>query len=121
MKQKKTDVLFLLKSLLIAYTLTAACLILLAFLLYRFSLGKRPVEIGIILIYVLSTFAAGYINGKRAETKKYLWGLCIGCIYFMILVLASLGVHHSVSAAGIRFITTFLLCAGGGMLGGMLS
>lgn len=67
------------------------------------------------------TFIAGFIAGKYYKVKKFLWGLILGSVYFLILVLVSLigGVSDAVIGSGM--ITTYLLCAGGGMLGGMLS
>ena len=67
------------------------------------------------------TFIAGFIAGKYYKVKKFLWGLILGSVYFLILVLISLigGVSDAVIGSGM--ITTYLLCAGGGMLGGMLS
>ena len=53
--------------------------------------------------------------------KKFLWGLLAGILYFVLLLLISLGVYHSVQGELMNLLTTFLLCAGGGMLGGMVS
>ena len=61
------------------------------------------------------------IAGKRAGTKKYLWGLVQGCLYFVVLLLVTLAVKHTISDFGSNLVTTFLLCAGSGMLGGMLA
>ena len=111
----------LLKCLLGSYILTAVLLMLLAFLLYRFDLTERPVSVAIIIIYVLSTIFAGFLVGKRMQNRKFLWGLCLGIGYFTVLALASLVMGNGSAALGNAFFTTLALCAGGGMLGGMLS
>ena len=107
--------------LVLSYVLTACLLLLLAFILYKFRISESIVNIAVIVIYISVTFAAGFIAGKYYKVKKFLWGLVLGSVYFLILVLVSLigGVSDAVSGSGV--VTTWILCAGGGMLGGMLS
>lgn len=112
---------FILKSLLISYLLTAGLLLLLALLLYRFSLTEKIVSVCIIGIYIIVTFLAGFLAGKREGTRKFLWGLMMGCLYFLVLTLVSLIVNHSISGLSVSFFTVLALCTGSGMLGGMLS
>ena len=76
---------------------------------------------GIIVIYVLSTFVGGFILGKLKRVKKFLWGLIMGVLYFVLLFLISFVVYRSFDGNGTNVMTTLLLCAGGGMLGGMLA
>ncbi len=109
-------VLFLLKCLLISYILTGGLLMLLALLVYRFSLSEKLVSAVIIGIYIGATFFAGFLAGK-----KYLWGLLVGSLYFLVLVILSLAVNHSFKDVATNFFTVLIMCAGSGMLGGMLS
>ncbi|MCM1113832.1 MAG: TIGR04086 family membrane protein [Muribaculum sp.] len=113
--------LFLLKSLLFSYILTAGLLLLLAFVLFKLELSERPVAVAIIVIYVVATFFAGFVTGKKLGNRKFLWGLLMGAAYFVVLALVSLAVRQSPDALGNSFFTTMALCAGGGMLGGMVS
>lgn len=112
---------FILKSLLISYLLTAGLLLLLALLLYRFSLTEKIVSACITGIYIIVTFLAGFLAGKKEGTRKFLWGLLMGCLYFLVLTLVSLIVNRSISGFSASFFTVLALCAGSGMLGGMLS
>lgn len=114
-------VVFLLKCLLFSYILTAGLLLLLALLLYRFSLQEKVVNIAIIVIYIAVTFFAGFIAGKRMGSRRFLWGLIMGVLYFVVLALVSLIVNRSLQDVASNFMTVFLLCAGSGMLGGMVS
>ena len=114
-------ILFMMKCLLFSYVLTAGLLLLLALLLYRFSLQENVVNIGIIAIYIAVTFLAGLIVGKRAESRKFLWGLWMGFMYFAVLAMVSLAVNRSIADVATNFATVFGLCAGSGMLGGMVS
>lgn len=111
----------MLKALLCAYVVTGIMLLILTVLLYKAGLSEENVNAGIILTYVISTFAGGFVIGKLARVKKFLWGLLAGALYFVLLLLISLGVYHTLQAEIVNLLTTFLLCAGGGMLGGMVS
>ena len=117
----KPPLIRVLQCLLFGYLITGGLLLFLAALLYKLDLSEQLVSIGIILIYVLSALISGMIAGKRAGNKKYLWGLIQGCLYFVVLLIVSLAVKHTVSDLGNNLLTTFLLCAGSGMLGGMLA
>jgi len=114
-------ILFLMKCLLFSYVLTAGLLLLLALMLYRFSLQEKIVNIGIIVIYIAVTFLAGLLAGKRAGSRKFLWGLCMGTLYFAVLALVSLAVNRSIADVATNFVTVFCLCAGSGMLGWMVA
>lgn len=111
----------LLKALLCAYVITGILLLVLTLLLYKLGLSEENVNAGIILIYVISTFAGGFVTGKLAGTRRFLWGLAAGALYFALLFLISLGIYHSIQSGAGSMASTFLLCAGGGMLGGMVS
>lgn len=110
-----------LKSLLVSYILTGLLLMGIAFFLYKFSLSEEFVTGSIIAVYVLTTFAGGFVMGKFTKTRKFFWGFMVGLLYYAILLLITLGIYHSLDGSGENVVTTFLLCAGGGMLGGMLS
>lgn len=107
--------------LLLAYVFTTVGLMVLAFLLFKFSMGESAVSAGVIVIYILSTFLASFICGRKCKSKKFLWGLAIGSSYFVILLLLSLVINESVVALGTNVVTSMLICAGSGMLGGMLA
>ena len=110
---------FIIKCMLGAYILTAGLLLLLAFILYRFGLSEKVVSVCIIAIYIAVTFLAGLLAGKREG--KFLWGLIMGVLYFGILTVVSLVVNKGVEDVAGNMMTVFFLCAGSGMLGGMVS
>lgn len=112
---------FILKCLLLSYLLTTGLLLLLALMLYQFGLSEKIVSICIIIIYIIVTFLAGFLFGKREGNRKFLWGLLMGGIYFLVLILVSLIVNHGASGINGNFLTVLILCGASGMLGGMLS
>ena len=71
------------KALLVSYLLTGGLLLLLAGLLYRFRLDEGKIQIGIILIYIFSCFAGGFLSGKMMKSRKFLWGVLLGLLLFL--------------------------------------
>ncbi len=112
---------FIIKCMLGAYILTAGLLLLLAFILYRFGLSEKVVSVCIIAIYIVVTFLAGLLAGKREGKRKFLWGLLMGVLYFGILTAVSLVVNKGLEDVAGNMLTVFFLCAGSGMPGGMVS
>ncbi|MDO4343863.1 MAG: TIGR04086 family membrane protein [Eubacteriales bacterium] len=116
-----SNIRVVIKSLIISYGITGMLLLFTAFLLYKLEPEQSLVSVGILVIYVLSSFFGGLLAGKGIQNRKFLWGLLTGTLYFLLLLLASWtlggGIHSKVS----EIVTTMLLCLGGGMLGGMLS
>lgn len=119
--ERGTQVFQIMKALLASYIVTGILLFVVTFFLYKFEWDEQMVTAGIIVIYVVSTFVGGFILGKIKKARKFLWGLVMGVLYFALLFLISFGVYRSFDGNGTNVITTFLLCAGGGMLGGMLA
>ena len=114
-------VVSLLKCLLFSYILTGALLALLSLLLYKSGLGEKAVTIAVIVIYVAATFFAGFLAGKKMQSRKFFWGLLEGAAYFLVLAVISVFAGGKGANLGNSFFTTLALCAGGGMLGGMVS
>ena len=119
--KNKDSILFVLKCLLGSYIITGGLLLLLALLLYRFQLSEAIVSGAITGIYILTTFIAGLWAGKHMKSKKFVWGLVMGVLYFVVLLVVSLIINHSVKDIGTNLLTSFFLCAGSGTLGGMIS
>jgi len=119
--RRDSKVKWVLKSLLVSYIVTGILLLILTLLLYKFDLDEQKVSFAIIAVYVLSTLVGGFVLGKFAKVRKFVWGLSLGVAYFALLLLISIGVYRSLQGGGSNILTTFVLCAGGGMLGGMLS
>nr|WP_294468562.1 TIGR04086 family membrane protein [uncultured Sellimonas sp.] len=120
-KGQKSGIMRIFQALLVSYIVTGILLLVLAVLLYKLNLDKGTVTAGITGIYVVSAFAGGFLIGKLQRVKKFIWGLILGISYFLLLVLVTFGVYHTLQGDAVQIVTTFILCAAGGMLGGMLS
>ncbi|MBY0757791.1 TIGR04086 family membrane protein [Sellimonas caecigallum] len=120
-KSQKTGIMRIFQALLVSYAITALLLLVLAVLLYKLNLDKGKVSAGIIGIYVVSAFAGGFLLGKLQKVRKFIWGLVLGILYFLLLLLVSFGVYHTLQGDVVNLLTTLVLCSAGGMLGGMFS
>lgn len=118
---KDSIIMWILKSLIASYAVTGILLVVLAMLLYRFELNEKIVSAAIVGIYVISTLIGGFIIGKLMKVRRFLWGMGLGILYFALLLLITLGVYHTLNGNSTNLLTTFILCAGGGMAGGMIS
>ena len=119
--QKDSGVMWILKSLLVSYVITGILLLLLAVALFKFELNEKAVSAAIVAIYIMATLLGGSVIGKFARVRRYLWGLGLGIGYFALLLLITLGVYRTLNGDAVNLVTTLILCAGGGMAGGMLS
>jgi putative membrane protein (TIGR04086 family) len=115
------NALNLLKCLIAAYVISAILLLAVALLLYKADISEEFVTVCIILIYCISSLFAGFIYAKRAICRRFIWGLSAGAAYFVIICAVSAFLEPEFSLLSISGITTFFICIGSGMVGGMLS
>lgn len=113
--------LAILKVLFITYLFSAVLLIILAFCLYKFGLGADKLQLGVMAIYGLSGFFGGFIAGKIAGEKKYIWGIILGICYFIVLGILSIIINGGFDLNYKNLLIQFALSTGFGMLGGMLA
>ena len=119
--QKNIKVIWWIKLLLASYIVTGILLLVLTFFMYKFELNEKIVSAAIVGIYVVSTLIGGVIIGKLTKSKRYLWGMVLGILYFVLLLLITLGVYRTLNGDSVSIVTSLILCAGGGMTGGMIS
>ena len=118
--QKTIKPVWMLKALLASYIVTCILLLLLSFLLYKFDLSEQNVQMGIVVVYLISTLVGGFIIGKLTRVRRFVWGAILGVLDFLLLLLISVGVYRTVQG-GADMAVAFVLCTAGGMLGGMVS
>ena len=118
---RSSNYMWMLKALQESYIITAVLLMGLTLLLYKFELDEKFVSAGIVAIYVTSTLIGGIIIGKLVRVKRFLWGMTLGVLYFAMLLVITLGIYRTLNGDGVNLMTTLILCAGGGMAGGMIS
>ena len=119
--RQNTKILALLKGLLISYIITAILLLLLSIVMLKTDLPGMVISGGINLTYIISAFAGGFFAGRKLERRKFLWGLLMGVIYFIIVMLVSLAMNTSSPLPLGNMLVVFSICSLSGMLGGMIS
>ena len=118
---RNSKVVVILRDLLISYMITGILLLLLAFLMLKTDLSGGILNGGILLTYILSSFVGGFLLGKSADQRRFLWGLGMGALYFIMLVLISILTNSVMGMEASRVITVMVICLFSGMLGGMIS
>ncbi len=108
-------------SLLVSVLLTALLLVVIAFAMYRGGLSGVGVSVCIVATYTISNFVGGFLIGKCAKSRRFLWGVALSCVYFAIYLLIGLGLKENVSIGIGNAVITCLIIVISGMLGGMLS
>ena len=121
LKQKPAKVAMLIKALLAAYIITGIMLLILALMVFKMNLKQGNVEIGILLIYIASSFVGGFLAGKMGKHRKFIWGLLVGTGYMLVLFIVSFALNGSITGSIPHCLMTLIMCMGGGMLGGMVS
>lgn len=109
----------ILSGVLIACALTCVTIIVCALLLTYTTMTEGTLPLIITVACVVSSLAAGFSTARHADDKGWMWGVCAGGIYAVILVVVEMCVQKRVSL-DMRTITLIVLALAGGGLGGML-
>ncbi|MDI9509833.1 MAG: TIGR04086 family membrane protein [Clostridiales bacterium] len=118
---KNARVIYILEGLVLSYIVTGLILLLFSFLMLKLELTSAIISGAINLAYIVSTFIGGFFIGKRAEQKKFIWGLLVGVFYFVVLMLISLMMNSGGALPLGSLFTVFIITSLSGMLGGMIS
>lgn len=118
---RNSKVIIILRDLLISYIITGLLLLILSFCMLKLDLSNKVLSGGIIVTYILSNFTGGFLLGKSSEQKRFLWGLGMGVLYFVTLILISIATSPIAALEGGRITSVMFICIFSGMLGGMVS
>lgn len=89
-----------------------------SFTMSRLHFGSDVLRGLCLTLEAVSAFAGAMPLGKRMMSRRFLWGLLLGLIYFLVLFLAGRILSGSWNPEA---MLPLALCAAGGMLGGMFS
>lgn len=113
--------MFFVKTLFFSYLLTGILLFALAFILYKLRLSNTQIQTGIYFIYILSCFLGGFLAGRHMKNRRFLWGMLMGALYFVILFLVSSLAGKPLESGFTHLALVLGICLAGGTAGGMLS
>ena len=109
-----------LKYLLLSYLLTGGLLLLLSMVQCVADLPEGVINFFLTMIYIISAGVAGFLAGMRAESRSFLFGLLMGCAYFLVLTWISVGYSGEGLEWNRKFVSVMLMCLFSGMLGGIV-
>lgn len=119
-KMWNRKIMSVMMGLLSACVVTLLGILILAFCLYQWKISVDAARIGSIVLYFLSCLVGGMVAGKKAQSRKFLWGLLLGGCYFVILIFFSLTGGEKMVSEGKNVLLPGVICLFSGMLGGML-
>jgi putative membrane protein (TIGR04086 family) len=93
-------------------------MLLLAFLMLKTGLEVTMVSLLMLVGYIMAPAVGGFVLGKKRKVNRFLWGLCVGAIYFVVYAMIAI-CTKDVSFGEIIWVA-IPVCLGG-MAGGMLS
>ncbi len=118
---KNGCIFHVLKGLVVSYIVTFVILGVLTIILWKMHASEGFLTGGITITYIVSCFLGGFLAGKLTKEKRFLWGLAVGVAYAVILFLLSFVIGQAAEMQMGHIAWAALLCAGSGMLGGMVS
>lgn len=105
----------------IAYLTSVVLILIFAFVLLKMQLSTGVTEVLILVTYGLSALTGGWYAGRKSEKRKFLSGLTVGVVYFLLLFLISGMAEGQVQPEISSSLAALGLCVAGGMIGGMIS
>ena len=104
-------------ALLVSFFITFVGVLALSFSLLLFPVSEKAIDISILILYILSCFAAGRILRKRTWNKRFMWGLLIGETYYLILLVISIMCDYVTSVSAKDVLTSFVICGASAAIG----
>lgn len=111
----------LLKTLLLAYIVTAVLLFISAFIIYKAGFDQSRMRIFVMVIYGVASIVAGVVCGKASGGKRLLNGCLAGIMYFAVLLVISSIANHGFNMDVKKSLISFSICVIGGAVGGIMS
>lgn len=108
----------IMKTVVFGYIVTVVMLSILALLMYKFDLSNNIVNLGVIVIMVLSTFITGYLTSRTIKSRRGVYGAISGLTYFVVLLVLSILIKDT-NILSEQTATIFIMCFGSGTLGGI--
>lgn len=105
-------------SFVLSLVVTAFFLFFMGFLLLKTGIPDAVMQKLMLIGYVIAPAAGGFLMGKKRRQNRFLWGLLLGFVYFIVYFLTAM-LCMKVDPVDLLWVA-LPICLGG-MAGGMLS
>ncbi len=117
----KQNAIYLLKGLFFSALIFILAILLLAFLMMKTGWGDSVMYPMLLVFFCLATFTGGRYFAKHAPSKRFLWGILFGTMFFALYVLVTYFISGNDTLLSDHAMTFLLTAVSGGCVGGMLS
>jgi len=114
-------IICLFRTTILCYLISFLLISLAAFILFKSNLSASQMKPGIYAIYAIACLFGGFLTGRRLQEKRILWGIILGFIYFVVLLLLSFALTHTFPQLSAKTLITLCLCLIGGLIGAIIS
>lgn len=117
----KQNLIYLAKGLLFSVLIMALAVLLLAFVMMKTGWGDSVMFPLLIVFFCLSAFIGGRYFAKHASSRRFVWGLGFGAVFFAVYLAVSYFISMNTAEASGHALTFLAAGLGAGCVGGMLS
>lgn len=96
-------------------------LFLLSLFIWKSDGGMGILSGGVITVYILVNLVGGFLIGKSMGKHKFFWGMIIGAVYFVILLLVGICLVDTKLTGNTQLWNGAMLCIVAGTAGGMFA
>ncbi len=116
-----TKIIYLIRTIILCFLISFLLISLAAIILWKTNLSASQMQPGIYAIYAISCLFGGFFAGRKLQEKRVLWGVILGLIYFLFLIILSALLLHTVPVLSAKALITLTLCILGGIIGAVIS
>lgn len=107
------------KGLFYAYISTFILIAFFATLITYTNISENKLELFVNIITIVSLIIGGFYVGKKADNKGWLWGMIVGFLYILIIMIVNVIILKRVSFAE-SLNNLVLVSILGGLVGGII-
>lgn len=104
-----------------AFLMTGILLTLLSLIMFKSNASNGILLGGVIATYIISTLLGGFLFGKGATKRRFVWGLGFGLVYAALIIMFSLVANPVAEINFTRGALSAVVCGVSGMIGAILS
>ena len=106
------------KAFLLSAAVSVVSMLSAAGMLYKGIAHNSQLKLYVFFIYFIASFVGGIYIGKKSEKRRFLCGMMYGFVFFCGVLIISVLVNGGKVEESI--VLPLIICAIGGMVGGML-